>query len=541
MMALSLSGRGLVPFLTGLSGFLWGIFTVGFLCGSAASWQGERTFRGCLSSDSQMGRKMQWVVLNAELDGTRRLPVRLGVPLRRESGKLRSGDCLAGTVTLSSYPDKWERNHLFGSTFRPLLFEGVLSPWDSLHISHPVGKNQFLLPHFSSTEARIQDRFESLFHPDVAAVLLAMVLSDTSHLSPDLLQEFQGSGVYHLLSVSGEHMALLAVFFSGALFLIIRLLPYPWLRVLYARWPISLLIGVCVIPVLGCYLLLIGSPLPALRAVGGFVLVLVARILGFRWSWEDSLGISVVVLCLLNPDSPLSLSLDLSLSALFGVAIFLKAGRRSFEGEPSLEAGFEVRDAVILGSVITVTTLPLLWLEYRQLDWVGIVSNGVIVPVAGDLLLPAGFLYGLFLLFVPSGWGPATFAMEKLGESVVGLVSFFSRIPYGQIPLPPVSPGGFFVLCVAVIGGLAMIANDGGWWTLKKNLLIPTGLILLFIVLTIGMKGPEKPGGGVPLVRAMVKVIPDRPDQILMTGVWAERIEWRSGQEGKNWHWVLGW
>ncbi|MHB8423429.1 MAG: ComEC/Rec2 family competence protein [Leptospirales bacterium] len=529
------------------AGFFWGAITIGILWGEPVSWKGERTFQGCLSSDPQTGKKMQWVELLAELDGSVRLPVRIGVPIRRASGELRQGDCLSGTVSLSSYPDVWERAHLFGSVFRPLLFEGVLSPWDSFHVSHPVREHRLILPHFSSLNARIQDRFLSLFHPDVSAILLAMVLSEPSHLSPELLEEFQRSGVYHLLSVSGEHMALLAIFLSGGLILIIRLLPYPVQRIVYARWPIALLVGVCVIPVMGCYLILIGSPLPALRAVGGFALVLVARLMGFRWSWEDSLGISVVALCLLNPDSPLSLSLDLSLSALFGVAIFLRMGRGRREGDHSSPAGFEFREAMVLGSVITVTTLPLLWFSYQQLDWVGILSNGVIVPVAGDLFLPAGFLYGLFLGLVPAGWWPLTGLLEKLGESVVGLVSLFSRFPDGQIPLPPLSPVGFIVLCGSIMGGLMIMMTGTGESILKKRLVIASGcLTFVFAVLLVWGRGAVREGEEIFPVRAIVNTAPvqsmhaNQASWTFPTGSRVERIAWSPERERMNWEWMLG-
>ncbi len=527
----SLLGKRRFPLPWAVAGFFWGVLSAGLLWGVSSSWQGERSFRGCLSSDSQSGRKIRWVEMTAELDASRRLPVRLGIPVTRIPRSLRAGDCLSGTVTLSSYPDAWERTHLFGSAFRPLLLEGVLSPWDRLRITHPVHAPVFLLPRFQAFDDRIRNRFLSLFRPDVASVLLAMVLSDTSHLSPGLDQEFQKSGVYHLLSVSGEHMALLAVFLSGTLFLTLRLLPYPLLRAWYARFPVSLLLGVCVVPVMGCYLLLIGSPLPALRAMEGFVLVLVARAMGFRWSWEDLLGLSVIGLSILNPQCPLSLSLDLSLSALFGVAIFLRMGKR-YGGESSLPGadGVGVREAVLLGGLITMTTLPLLWLAYRQLDWIGIVSNGIIVPVAGDLLLPAGFLYALVLIVCPAGWAPATFALEKLGESVVGLVSFFSRIPYGQIALPGLSPGGFVVLLALIMGGLTVMAGgrDGA---VRRTLLPMAVAVVVFSSLLFWGSGPGQPNAG---------MLPERSIQESSSPDRMARVRWLPEQEERNWQWVLG-
>ncbi len=535
---LSLAGRKPGRFLWAGAGLVWGILSVGVLWGISPSWQGERTFHGCLSSGARMGRTIQWVTMEASLDATRRFPVRLGIPVQRVPGALGPGDCLSGTVTLSTYPDGWERTHLFGSAFHPVLLEGKVAPWDRLLIRHPFRASGFSSSFFHPLDDHLHKRILSLFSPDVAGVLLAMVLSDTSHLSPDLNQTFQKSGVYHMLSVSGEHMALLALFLSGTLFLTLRLLPYPLLRKGFARWPVSLLVGLCVVPVMGCYLLLIGTPLPALRAMGGFALGIAARAMGVRGSWEDLLGLSMIGLGVLNPDAPLSLSLDLSLSALWGVALFLRWGNRNQEDSLGVAlSGVAGLDGVVLGIFVTLTTLPLLWLAYRQLDWVGIVSNGIIVPVAGDLFLPAGFLYSLFLILFPSGWAPLTSGLESMGESVIGLVSFFSRIPHGQIHLPVLSPGLFVIAFTLILGGLQVMARRPLGEGIR--LLIPMGGALVAILLLVGAGGgPIHPEAGAIPGRALREASPLGSGGPVAPG--GEGIHWSLGQEEHNWQWVMG-
>ncbi|MHB1286548.1 MAG: ComEC/Rec2 family competence protein [Leptospirales bacterium] len=535
---LSFAGRKPGRFLWPAAGMVWGILSVGVMWGISPSWKGERTFQGCLSSGARMGRTIQWVTMEASLDATRRFPVRIGIPVQRVPRVLGPGDCLSGTVTLSTYPDGWERTHLFGSAFHPVLLEGKVAPWDRLRIRHPLRGSGFSSSLFQPLDDHLHERILSLFAPDVAGVLLAMVLSDTSHLSPDLNQTFQKSGVYHMLSVSGEHMALLALFLSGTLFLTLRLLPYPLLRKGFARWPVSLMVGMAVVPVMGCYLLLIGTPLPALRAMGAFVLGVAARAMGVRGSWEDILGLSMIGMGILNPESPLSLSLDLSLSALWGVALFLRWGNRRQDGPLGVDPnGSEGLDAVVLGVFVTLTTLPLLWLAYRQLDWVGIVSNGIIVPVAGDLFLPAGFFYSLFLILFPTGWAPLTAGLEALGESVIGLVSFFSRIPHGQILLPVLSPGLFVIVFTLILGGLVVMAR--GPLGEGFRLLIPMGGALAAILLLLGAGGgPVHPEAGTIPDRALRESAPLGAGSPLVPV--GEGIRWSLGQEENNWKWVMG-
>lgn len=507
-------------------GFLWGVMSVGLLGDISGRWQGTHDFSGCLADAPRMTRTGSLVRMDAELDSVRLVPVQIRIPVARGGNDLERGDCLRGTALFASSPSLWEREHLFGSSFRPVLLEGQVLPWDPLSVIRSGGQ-EFHPGFFRQSESLLIHRLASVFSPDVAGLAGAMILSDTSLLPDALLRSFQSSGAYHLLSVSGEHMALLALFLNGSLLILLRLIPYALMRRILVRVPLPALAGWLVVPVLVLYLTLIGSPLPAVRAVMAFSLLMAFRSTGKMTSWPDVFGLSLLGILALYPEAPLSLSMDLSLLALWGLLLGSRwessgKGEREGTGVEGRERGFQGH--LVTGVAVMLTTLPLLWFSVGKADWVGIFSNIFVVPVAGDLFLPLGFLATMLLSASPDGWPPFNFLVEKTGEAAVGLVDFFSRIPYGQVWLPPVSP-----LTLLLMTGLILLAvrwknresfRGGRGAIAGMSSVIILSIVLSQVLFSGGTKGPE---------RAL-----SQPAE-----KWGMRWGWDPIREGHNLEWLL--
>ena len=452
------------------------------------------------------------------------MPVQIRIPAERGVHSLEKGDCLTGTARWEPFPGRWEREHLFGSVFRPVLYEASLKPWDAFSVD-TSGRESHLDTEAGDREALLRERVREVFPPDVAGLLGAMVLSDTGLLSPDLLQSFQRSGVYHLLSVSGEHMALLALFLTGSFAVLLRLFPSSLLRKMVVRFPVTLLPGWFVVPVLLSYLFLIGSPLPAVRAGAAFVLVVLARLVGGPRSWPDILGLSILVLGFLYPMAPLSLSVDLSLMALWGLYLSGKPREETFPEEAFPEGKKEggVLEHLKTGAIVMLTTLPLLWFFLGKADWVGIVSNVFAVPLAGDVFLPLGVLSVIALWISPGGLSFLNALTAKAGEATVGLVDFFSRIPFGQVPLPSLSPAALlFLTSLVFFWGKAEKKGERGEDAFIRKLL---GTVALCLVLF----GTVERNRELMPVRALKGV----------DGITPRILSWDPVCEGKNLEWLL--
>lgn len=150
---------------------------------------------------------------------------------------------------------------------------------------------------------RIRARFAE--QPEARAWLSAMLLGDDSLLPEETLQQYRVAGVYHVLVISGQHIAILA----GALLLALRLVAIPrWLRFLLtasACW---------------AYAFVAGQEVPAMRAAFGLTLYL-AGSLPFRRARPLNL-LSVIALLFLawDPGQLLDTSFQLSFLAVLAIA-----------------------------------------------------------------------------------------------------------------------------------------------------------------------------------------------------------------------------
>ncbi len=245
-----------------LAGFFWSVFHSPI----PYSWQsphGNTVFNGCFVNVTSQGPKNFSGIFLADFPDGKRSKILLSLPVSRVLGSLRAGECFSGDVFLSDYPDRRSSRHRFLGFLDNGILQGQIRPWNVFVRDRQSGHPKDWRTFFNGVPARVaslEALLESHFPDDVSSLIEAMVLSDTSHVPSRMNDVFLGSGVYHLLSVSGEHMGLLAAFLSGGVLVCIRFLPLGILRQILARIFIPRLLAVLVIPVLIVYTILIGIP-----------------------------------------------------------------------------------------------------------------------------------------------------------------------------------------------------------------------------------------------------------------------------------------
>ncbi|HZI57782.1 MAG TPA: DNA internalization-related competence protein ComEC/Rec2 [Verrucomicrobiae bacterium] len=148
----------------------------------------------------------------------------------------------------------------------------------------------------------IRDR--RLWTQDDAAIFSSMIVGDDSLLLRDVREEFQQTGVYHLLVVSGMNVALLAF----AVFWLAR-------RVRLPDWAASLV----TIALSIFYAYIAGMGLPITRAVLMLSLFLVARLLYRDRSGMNATGFAALVVLVLFPAALFDAGFQLTFLALLAI------------------------------------------------------------------------------------------------------------------------------------------------------------------------------------------------------------------------------
>jgi competence protein ComEC len=163
-----------------------------------------------------------------------------------------------------------------------------------------------LLPGFGGSRAELWrtrlrrsliDRIHILWTPDEAPLLDAMLIGENSFLGRETLTDFQRTGTYHVLVISGLKVAILAL----VLFWLLR------------RMRVSDLVASAITILLTVgYALLTDVGAPVWRATLMLALYLGARLLYRRKSILNTIGAAALALLIVNPTALLGASFQLS-------------------------------------------------------------------------------------------------------------------------------------------------------------------------------------------------------------------------------------
>ena len=259
------------------------------------------------------------------------------------------------------------------------------------------------------------------------AVLEGIVLGEGSQLSPGLRQDFQASGLYHILAVSGQNVVLVA---AGALTL-------AWLL------GISRVVGeLGALAGIGAYVLAVGPQPSVIRAGIAGGLASLAWLSGrTRDSWQ-ALLLAAVVLLAWNPYNVYDPGFQLSFAAVAAIFTVVPkiAGRLEYTPLPR---GLRMGVAVSLGC--SIVTAPILWIQFGYLPILGVPANALAEP-AMPVLLGLAFLTAALGLVSPG----AASVVAWLNGWTASYIAFCARL-IGSLPFAEIASGRELAILVALI------------------------------------------------------------------------------------------
>lgn len=277
--------------------------------------------------------------------------------------------------------------------------------------------------------------------PESAGLLAALAIGDGRGIPEEVRERFQAAGVAHLLAISGTHLGLVA----GLAFLLARwglaCLPYALLRRLTNRITLRQAAGVTALLAVTGYALLSGGRTPTLRALVMVWMVMLALLSGRTSHGVTALALAALAILLVDPVSLGEASFQLSFAAV--LAILLVVPRLTPPAQAPPSAGERIRRwAVATGAVTVVAglaTAPLVAWHFGQVTWPGFLSNLVLVPVMGTVVLPLAV--GAAVAAPLSGGLPLAGAVAWLLARFLDAVGSFAALPGAltRVPTPPLA------------------------------------------------------------------------------------------------------
>lgn len=273
--------------------------------------------------------------------------------------------------------------------------------------------------------------------PKLQPVAASLLIGDRSDLKEETETAFIRSGTMHILAISGLHIGVLAAF--------VLLM----CRVVGMR---SMTSWVLVLGLVYGYAAIAESRPPVTRAVVLCTLVVLSQLLGRKSGGLQALGLSAIVLLLINPADLFDVGAQLSFLAVAVIFVMsdwidertyvsyqdrLLAGERPLIVRVCTEGGRWLLEAYALSTMIWVMTIPITMRTFHLVSPAGLVVNALLTPVS-TLVLCAGYLFLGIGLLCPAlaGWAVIPFR-ESLGW-FLGVVEWSSKLPgaAGESPMP---------------------------------------------------------------------------------------------------------
>ncbi len=313
------------------------------------------------------------------------------------------------------------------------IFIQPISPRTSSRLSLPD-------PYFLE---RFRQQFEAFLHarlaPSDAALYQALLIGDSSSLSPEVSEMYRATGIMHILAISGSHLVVVA-FLTTLLFrfLVNRV---PWLLLRLPADKIALGLS---FPVLFLYTGFAGFQPPVARALIMTGVFMAAILLDRQWSSLNNLAIAAFCILLPNPLSIHTASFQLSFAATAAIILAMPhlAARRPKKDNrtPWQTLRYLLISGLFISIAAFLATAPLALYHFNRISLAGPITTLLVTPFLCFWTLPLGLLAILSQPLAPE------FAIFLLKTGTFGirishtLTAVLAGVPFSSLwlPTPPI-------------------------------------------------------------------------------------------------------
>lgn len=238
----------------------------------------------------------------------------------------------------------------------------------------------------------LERKIDGVMEEKTASVLKTILLGDGQGMDKEIKSLYQAGGIAHILAISGLHISLIGM----GLYHLLRKVSLP-------IWFSALTAGACIC----VYGIFTGAGVSAKRAIGMFLIRMLAEILGRGYDMLTALGVLLLFLTLQQPFYLYHSGFLLSFSALFGIGRLLPALQGGKQKSKRYREGVskwfwmekeKVRQNFFSSLSVTAATLPVSCWYFYEFPIYGVFLNLLVLP-----LLPVVMYLGFCILLLPDG------------------------------------------------------------------------------------------------------------------------------------------
>ena len=397
---------------------------------------------------------------------------------------LRTGDAVSLKATLQPPPEP----------VQPGAFDFGRSAWyDSLgRIGYATSRierlTQFASPPWTiwawaqidAVRDHVNERVRRALPGQTGEIAVALITGERGGIPDDVNETMNDSGLAHILSISGLHMAIMA----GTVYWLVRaalaLFPSIALRYPIRKWAAATAMIAALL-----YLGLSGAAVPTVRSWIMTSLVLLAVMLDRPALTMRNVALAALAILIVTPESLFHPSFQMSFAAVVAlIALYewLATGERTPIGDVSFFwRGLRTGGLLFWGAALTTlvagfAVAPFTLYHFHRVTHYGLLANLIATPLVTLLIMPMALLALLAMPFGLEAWplqllGVGIELMVQTGEWVANL------------------PGAVTVLPAMSGTSLALIVLGGLWLCLWQTRIRLAGVGILAVALAFTPAG----------------------------------------------------
>lgn len=278
----------------------------------------------------------------------------------------------------------------------------------------------------------LAERIVEQTSPQSGGLAAAMITGHEAFIPKEQVENLRASGLAHIVSISGLHMAIVGGFAFGAVRLLIA--AWPWMALRVSSKKVAAAFGLLAV---GLYLVISGAPSPAERAAitagAAFLAILVDR----RAISLHTLALAALVILALQPEAVTQPGFQMSFAATAALVALAEAWPR-----PPREintpwpirivqaAGIWIAASIGVSFVAGLATGPFAMQHFNRVSTFGLVANLLTAPISSFLMMPA---LALGAVFAPFGLGAPFLSAAGLAIDTMNMIAaWVAQLPGSQ-------------------------------------------------------------------------------------------------------------
>jgi competence protein ComEC len=333
---------------------------------------------------------------------------------------------------------------------RDLFFQGigasgfVRGPVKVITAPTPQGVMQRADAFVQRLRDAIDARIRAVLPGDDGAIAAMLIDGRRDAIAPNVYDALFVSGIGHVLSISGYHMAVVA----GVIFFIVRAF-FALIPGLADRAPIKKWAALAALFVTGFYLVLSGNQVATQRSFIMIGVVLVGVLFDRPTLTMRTLTVAALVVLVFAPESVVHPSFQMSFAATLALIAGYERGAIKLRGRADSSLGAraalwgvnEIVGLTIASLLAGLATTPYAAFHFHRIAPYGVIANLLAMPIASAWVMPMGILG---ILTMPLGldaefWRQMGYGIEwmnAVGMWVASLPGAFGRVSlFGTGPL----------------------------------------------------------------------------------------------------------